>query len=41
MKDGDSTLDFVGDCITMYRKRVALMHTSGVTIVSSSHQNWQ
>ena len=29
MKDADSTLDFVSDCITMYGKRVALMHTSG------------
>ena len=29
MKDADSTLDFVSDCITMYEKRVALMHTSG------------
>ena len=29
MKDADLTLDFVSDCITMYGKRVALMHTSG------------
>ena len=29
MKDADSTLDFVSDCITIYGRRVALMHTSG------------
>ena len=29
MKDADSTLDSVSDCIAMYGKRVALMHTSG------------
>ena len=28
MKDADSTLDFFSDCITMYGKREALMHTS-------------
>ena len=41
MKDADSTLDFVSDCITMYGKRVALMHTSGGHYWSKSDQNWQ